>query len=142
MHKRVKIRLGKFIILSICIITGVIIILKSLNENIIFFYTPTDLKSKNIYSLLRVGGIVKPGSIATQGNSNKFTLTDGTTEIDIYYQGTLPMLFREEQGIVAQGKVKSDGSFEAQEILAKHDENYIPRELATELKNKGYWKGK
>jgi cytochrome c-type biogenesis protein CcmE len=141
MHKKTKLRLYKFSAIAICIIIGVVIILSSLKENIIFFYTPSDIKGKNTGTQARVGGIVKKGSISIIENKNTFTLTDGASEIKVHFNGTLPMLFREEQGIVAQGIVRSDGTFEANEILAKHDEKYIPRELADDLKKKGYWKG-
>ncbi|MDF2965542.1 MAG: cytochrome c maturation protein CcmE [Rickettsiaceae bacterium] len=141
MNRKTKARLYKVLFLAIIIISGIILILSALRENIIFFYTPSDLKLKAPNAKTRVGGIVKPNSIIIEGTNNIFTLTDGTDEIVVHFHGSLPMLFREGQGIVAQGSLTSNGHFEAKEVLAKHDEKYIPRELADELKKKGYWKG-
>ena len=89
---------------------------------------------------LRLGGLVKDGSVAIDGLQSVFTVTDGTTEISVRYDNALPSLFREGQGVVAEGSL-ANGQFIATNVLAKHDENYMPAEVAEKMKDTGVWKG-
>ena len=130
----------------VLLFTSVFLVLKSLEENIVYFFSPTEivdkvnLKDKKILQPIRVGGLIKKNSVLKNGRKVIFKITDGLNEINVIYEGILPDLFREGQGIVAFGKVK-ENSFNASEILAKHDENYMPKEVSDILKNNGIWKG-
>ena len=123
------------------------LVLKSLEDNIVYFYSPTDINKKilsNEFDLskkIRIGGLVKENSILKEGKKISFKIHDGIDEILVIYNGILPDLFREEQGIVALGKIENK-NFNAIEILAKHDENYMPKEVSDMLKKNGKWKGK
>ena len=123
------------------------LVLKSLEDNIVYFYSPTDINEKilsNEFDLskrIRIGGLVKENSILKEGKKISFKIHDGIDEILVIYNGILPDLFREEQGVVALGKIKNK-NFSAIEILAKHDENYMPKEVSDMLKKNGKWKGK
>ena len=123
------------------------LVLKSLEDNIVYFYSPTDINKKilsndiNLSKKIRIGGLVKENSILKEGKKISFKIHDGIDEILVTYNGILPDLFREEQGIVALGKIENK-SFSAIEILAKHDENYMPKEVSDMLKKNGKWKGK
>ena len=123
------------------------LVLKSLEDNIVYFYSPTDINEKilsNEFDLskrIRIGGLVKENSILKEGKKISFKIHDGIEEILVIYNGILPDLFREEQGIVALGKIENK-NFSAIEILAKHDENYMPKEVSDMLKKNGKWKGK
>ena len=122
---------------------AVMLVLGALRENIVFFYTPTDIttSSTKLGEVLRLGGLVKEGSVTVDGLQSVFTVTDGTADIVVRYDNALPSLFREGQGVVAEGSM-SNGTFTATNVLAKHDENYMPAEVAEKLKNTGVWKGK
>lgn len=111
-------------------------------DAIAFFKSPSELVEREWRSdqLLRVGGLVVEGSRAAAGPTHRFDVTDGASTITVSYTGVLPDLFREGQGIVAQGYWR-DGRFEATEVLAKHDENYMPKEVADALKAQGHWEG-
>ena len=117
--------------------------LNALEDNIIFFYSPTDLREKSIApgEHVRVGGLVENGSWIrpTRNTSHKFVITDGANKITAIYKGILPDLFREGQGVVLEGTLQDKEKFIATEVLAKHDENYMPREVADALKKAGYW---
>ena len=123
------------------------LVLKSLEDNIVYFYSPTDINKKilsndiNLSKKIRIGGLVKENSILKEGKNISFKIHDGIDEILVTYNGILPDLFREEQGIVALGKIENK-NFSAIEILAKHDENYMPKEVSDMLKKNGKWKGK
>ena len=123
------------------------LVLKSLEDNIVYFYSPTDINKKilsndiNLSKKIRIGGLVKENSISKEGKKISFKIHDGIDEILVTYNGILPDLFREEQGIVALGKIENK-NFSAIEILAKHDENYMPKEVSDMLKKNGKWKGK
>ena len=123
------------------------LVLKSLEDNIVYFYSPTDINEKilsneiDLSKRIRIGGLVKENSILKEGKKISFKIHDGTDEILVTYNGILPDLFREEQGVVALGKIKNK-NFNAIEILAKHDENYMPKEVSDMLKKNGKWKGK
>lgn len=122
----------QFIIITIIIISlGLWLVLKNFNQNIVFFYSPTELKEKSIANqVIRVGGFVEENSIIKLNNglTTEFSLTDGKNNLTIRFTGVLPTLFREDQGIVAQGKL-IDNIFIAKELLTKHDENYKPKEI-------------
>ena len=122
---------------------AVMLVLGALRENIVFFYTPTDIASSGTKSgqPLRLGGLVKEGSVTIDGLQSVFTVTDGTAEVTVRFDNALPSLFREGQGVVAEGSM-DNGKFIATNVLAKHDENYMPAEVAEKLKKTGVWKGK
>lgn len=123
-YKRLKI----IVLCLICGILGLWLILRNFNQNIVFFYTPSELKEQHIFkNVYRVGGLVVKDSIIKLDNglTTQFTISDNQTNLVIRFTGMLPSLFREGQGIVAKGKLDSD-IFIAQELLAKHDENYKP----------------
>ena len=118
------------------------LVLFALRDTIVFFYTPTDIEAKNVApgTRLRLGGLVKEGSVVrSEGKSVAFTVRDGNGEVRVSYTGLLPDLFREGQGIVAEGVLEAKGSFRADSVLAKHDETYMPRDLAESLKKQGLW---
>ena len=120
------------------------LVLTAFEDNIVFFYSPTDLATKNPPpdQRIRVGGIVVANSVTRKadGVTMEFRLTDIDNSINVSYRGILPDLFREGQGIVASGKLVSVGVFVADEVLAKHDENYMPAEVADALKKSGHWR--
>jgi cytochrome c-type biogenesis protein CcmE len=119
------------------------LILTAFEENIVFFYSPTQVQAGEAPAerAFRLGGLVKQGSIekSEDGVTVRFVVTDTAKDVDVRYSGILPDLFREEQGVVAEGMLGADGVFEAREVLAKHDENYMPPEVAEALKESGYW---
>ena len=120
--------------LAIAVIYGV---LKSLEENVVYFFSPTELYNKEDISFnkkIRVGGLVKEGSITNDQTSVNFIITDLNNEIIVSYKGSLPNLFSEGKGVVAEGKLKDKKYFIADKILAKHDENYMPPEVSEALK--------
>ena len=118
------------------------LILSALSQNIIYFYAPADLQAHPAAEgrRIRLGGLVEPGSV-TRGAENRidFAVTDNKADVKVRYQGVLPDLFREGQGIVAEGHM-SGGLFVADSVLAKHDERYMPREVADALKRSGQWR--
>ena len=122
---------------------AVMLVLGALRENIVFFYTPTDIATSGTKSgqPLRLGGLVKEGSVTIDGLRSVFTVTDGKVDVTVLYDNALPSLFREGQGVVAEGSM-DNGKFIATNVLAKHDENYMPAEVAEKLKSTGVWKGK
>jgi cytochrome c-type biogenesis protein CcmE len=118
------------------------LVLSAMRDSIVFFTSPTDVveKQKKPGARLRIGGLVKPGSVARGDNLLvRFAITDGKTDISVHYQGIVPDLFREGQGVVAEGKLESGGAFAADTVLAKHDERYMPREVVDALKQSGRW---
>jgi cytochrome c-type biogenesis protein CcmE len=129
-----KKRLGLIILMVAGVAVGVAFALQSLNQNIMFFFTPSEVALGKAPSdrLFRIGGMVVEGSVHRPGDglTVKFDLSDNTERVTVQYAGILPDLFREGQGIVANGKLNSSGEFVANEVLAKHDENYMPPELA------------
>ena len=121
------------------------LILMALEDNIVYFYTPNDLiekfgDTKNIQNKIRIGGLVLESSIKKEGKKTIFMITDRKKEVKVVFDGSLPDLFREGQGIVAEGIFKNSNFF-ASEVLAKHDENYMPPEVADALKKNNVWKG-
>src|SRR5262245_56515829 len=122
---------------------AVALVLTALKDSIVFFNSPTDLVEKQIKpgTRIRIGGLVKEGSVQ-RGDSLavRFDVTDGKSTVVVAYQGLLPDLFREGQGVVAEGTLDVAGTFRADNVLAKHDETYMPKEVADALKKQGHWK--
>src|SRR5438045_700998 len=119
------------------------LVLGALKDSIVFFNSPTDVAEKHVApgTRIRLGGLVKPGSIARgQELAVRFAVTDGNREIAVAFTGALPDLFREGQGVIAEGALDGAGLFKADTVLAKHDETYMPREVADALKQQGHWK--
>lgn len=118
------------------------LVLSALNDTLVYFLTPSELKAKALPEgrRVRLGGLVEKGSVVKDGNTVRFTVTDLTAEVTVTYTGILPDLFREGQGVVTEGKLDGRGVFQASEVLAKHDENYMPKEVADALKKSGHWK--
>lgn len=119
------------------------LVLFALEEQIVFFRTPTDIAKGEVLSgtTIRIGGLVEDGSVEKEAQNVRFMVTDGANSVAVTYVGILPDLFREGQGVVADGQLNAGGTFEAATILAKHDENYMPPEVAAALKEGGVWKG-
>ena len=135
--KKVKKRVSFLSLLLILLVAAVFFILKSLTSNILYFKSPTDIHlSQDIISnkKIRVGGMVKKNSIKISNQEIKFIITDFKNEIFVIYSGTVPNLFTEEKGVVAEGELKDKNFFIADRILAKHDENYMPPELKDLIK--------
>lgn len=138
-HKRLT-----FVFIAMLLLgSAAALVLTAFEENIVFFYSPTDVKEKNLADgrRIRLGGLVEEGSVKKmQGAIVTFRVTDLTTSLAVSYKGILPDLFREGQGVVTEGKLEG-GVFRAEEVLAKHDETYMPVEVADALKKSGKWKG-
>ena len=119
---------------------AVMLVLGALRDNIVFFFTPSEISQSKLTSgqSLRLGGLVKDGSVEIEGMKSVFIVTDGTVDITVKYDNALPSLFREGQGVVTEGQIEN-GVFIAQNVLAKHDENYMPAEVAEKLKEQGVW---
>jgi cytochrome c-type biogenesis protein CcmE len=122
---------------------AVALVLVALKDSIVFFNSPTDVVEKQVAPgmRIRIGGLVKEGSVQRgDGLAVRFAVTDGKSTVAVAYQGLLPDLFREGQGIVAEGALDGAGTFRADSVLAKHDETYMPKEVADALKKQGHWK--
>jgi cytochrome c-type biogenesis protein CcmE len=119
------------------------LMLFALRDNIVFFYTPSELAKKQVAAgaRLRIGGLVKEGTVVKNGQDVNFTVTDKTADLAVSYTGLLPDLFREGQGVVVDGALQPSGAFRADSVLAKHDERYMPRDVADALKKQGVWQG-
>jgi cytochrome c-type biogenesis protein CcmE len=119
------------------------LVLTAFSDNLVFFYSPSDLKTKHVpfERQLRIGGLVEEHSVTREadGKTIDFRVTDGNNTVAVSFTGGLPDLFREGQGVVAEGVLKRDGSFLASNVLAKHDEKYMPPEVADALKRSGHW---
>ena len=118
------------------------LVLVALRDQIVFFYSPSDVIARDVAigQPIRLGGLVKADSWVRDGQDNSFVVTDGATDVAAHYVGLLPDLFREGQGVVAEGSLRPDGEFTATNVLAKHDENYIPKEVVEALKASGEWR--
>jgi cytochrome c-type biogenesis protein CcmE len=119
------------------------LVLFALKDSIVFFNSPTDVVEKHLApgSRIRLGGLVKPGTLVRGDNLLvKFEVTDGNTSVPVSYVGILPDLFREGQGVVTEGALDGAGRFKADNVLAKHDETYMPKDVADALKKQGHWK--
>ena len=144
MNPKYKRLLILFLILSILGVATKLVLM-ALKENIIYFYTPNELKKKygnvkNIENKIRIGGLVLEDSVVIDKNESIFEITDKKDNIKVFFRGQLPDLFREGQGIVAEGILK-DNKLIANQVLAKHDENYMPPEVADALIKSGVWQG-
>ena len=120
------------------------LLLSALEENLVYFYSPRDLESQALPAdrRIRIGGLVEAGSVRRGASDTvAFRITDLSHAVAVRYRGALPDLFREGQGIVAEGRLAPDGAFVAEQILAKHDETYMPREVADALRKSGRWQG-
>jgi cytochrome c-type biogenesis protein CcmE len=121
---------------------AVALVLSAMRDSIVFFHSPTEVAQDHLApgTRIRIGGLVKPGSLERGDNLNiRFDVTDGKNDIPVRYQGIVPDLFREGQGVVAEGKLGPGGTFIADTVLAKHDERYMPREVVDALKKAGRW---
>ena len=137
-----KNRLFGLMLFFIPLSLGVFFLMSALKSNIVYFISPTELvNSNNINQKLRLGGLVEEDSIISKGKLVKFRITDGNKSVLVQYNGILPDLFKEKQGVIVEGEFNSL-IFNASNLLAKHDENYIPKEVANSLKQQGLWKGK
>ena len=137
-------RLAIVVVGGLVLGTAVALMLAAFEENIVFFHSPTEIADRadlRTDRRLRVGGLVKKGSLQQQGLVVIFAVTDMQNDILVTYRGILPDLFREGQGVVVEGRLQPDGRFRADEVLAKHDENYMPPEVADALKKSGRWQG-
>ena len=133
--KKVKLR-SLFLFLSlITLILTIFLVLKALEENVVYFLSPTEIKNLNEITTekIRVGGMVKDQSIKINADKINFIITDFKNEINVVYSGMVPNLFQENKGVVAEGVLKDKSFFEAEKILAKHDENYMPPEVKASL---------
>ena len=137
-----KNRLFGLMLFFIPLCLGVFFLMSALKSNIVYFISPSELvNSNNINQKLRLGGLVEENSIISKGKLVKFRITDGNKSVLVQYNGILPDLFKEKQGVIVEGEFDSL-IFNASNLLAKHDENYIPKEVANSLKQQGLWKGK
>ena len=138
MHPKRKKRLYLLVLMLAGIGIGIALALNAFNDNLMFFYSPTEVVAGEAPAsrLIRIGGLVTEGSVKRQQNglTVRFDVTDNVETVTVEYTGILPDLFREGQGIVARGRLGADGAFIAEEVLAKHDENYMPPEVADALK--------
>ena len=119
-----------------------VLVLSALKDSIVFFNSPTDVMEKGVApgSRIRLGGLVKEGTVQRGDNlAVRFEVTDGNRAIAVSYQGFLPDLFREGQGVIAEGTLEPGGGFKADSVLAKHDEKYMPKEVVDALKKQGRW---
>ena len=134
--RKVKLRFLFIAIVLITLILSVFLVLKSLEENVVYFQSPSEIKllSELDKKKIRIGGMVKKNSISITANEVKFIITDFKNEINVTYTGAVPNLFAEEKGVVAEGFLKDKNFFSATKILAKHDENYMPPEVKAALK--------
>ena len=136
--RKVKLRVLFISLAFVTIILTIFLILKSLEENVVYFQSPSEIRDATELSKnkIRVGGMVKKNSINMNTNQVNFIITDFKNEINVSYTGVLPNLFEEEKGVVAEGYLKDRNFFSATKILAKHDENYMPPEVKEALKEK------
>ena len=136
--KKVKLRFFFVLLIFIILILSVFLVLKSLEENVVYFKSPSEIKelAELDKKKIRVGGMVKGDSISVNSEEVSFIITDFKNEINVIYSGVIPNLFSEGKGVVAEGYLKDKNFFEATKILAKHDENYMPPEVKASLEEK------
>ena len=136
--RKVKLRFIFILLIFTTLILSIYLILKSLEENVIYFQSPSEIKNIAEYEnkKIRIGGMVKKDSISVNMNEINFIITDFKNEINVIYSGAVPNLFEEEKGVVAEGFLKDRNFFLASKILAKHDENYMPPEVKEALGEK------
>ena len=138
LSKKIKLKIFLFFVFLIAVSAVIFFVLKSLEENVVYFFSPTEIYNKANISFdkkIRIGGLVKPNSITKGEKSINFIITDLKKEIVVSYKGLVPNLFAEGKGVVAEGKLKDRKYFIAAKILAKHDENYMPPEVRDALEN-------
>ena len=141
LRKKVKSRMIFLILLLLSASVIIFFILKSLEENVVYFFSPTEIYDKPNISLntkIRIGGLVKENSLSKNQKSIKFIITDLKNEIIVSYDGPVPNLFSEGKGVIAEGQLKDKKYFVANKILAKHDENYMPPEVSKALEKSNY----
>ncbi|KAF0222181.1 MAG: cytochrome c-type bioproteinis protein [Rhodospirillaceae bacterium] len=133
-----------FVILGLLAVgTAAALVLSALRQDIVFFFSPTEILEAKVQTegrRIRLGGLVEQGSVVKEGAKVRFKVTDGAHALPVEFEGLLPDLFREGQGVVTEGRMGA-GVFLASEVLAKHDENYMPKEVADSLKKSGHWQG-
>jgi cytochrome c-type biogenesis protein CcmE len=136
-------RLRLYLVLASLAVLGIAatLILRALNEELVFFRSPTEVVTSrpDAGALFRLGGLVETGTVEKQGEQVTFSVTDLTSNVKVSYRGLLPDLFREGQGVIVEGAFDDSGQFVAREVLAKHDETYMPPEVAKALKESGRW---
>ncbi len=137
-QKRLAVIAGLAVVMAL----ATTLVLVALRDQIVFFYSPSDIVAREVApgTPIRLGGLVKDGSWVRDGQDNSFVVTDNVNDIAASYSGILPDLFREGQGVVAEGSLGPDGAFVATNVLAKHDENYVPKEVVEALKASGEWR--
>ena len=131
-----------FVLIALLALGGATaLVLTALGDTLVYFYTPSEMAGKQIGPdrRVRLGGLVEKDSVSKDHETTNFTVTDLTSTLKVTYTGVLPDLFREGQGVVAEGRLGKDGVFHASEVLAKHDEKYMPKEVADQLKKSGRW---
>tara|TARA_B100000767_G_scaffold245457_1_gene244381 strand:- start:223 stop:642 length:420 start_codon:yes stop_codon:yes gene_type:complete len=136
--RKVKLRFFLIIVTLLSLVLSVFLVLKSLEENVVYFKSPSDIQMTGEIesNKIRIGGMVKKNSIQIKSNEINFIITDFKNEINVTYSGAVPNLFSEGKGVVAEGYLKDKSFFEASKILAKHDENYMPPEVKAALEEK------
>ena len=136
-QKRLAVIAGLGVVFAI----AVGLVLLALRDQIVFFYSPSEVKERVVAAgiPIRLGGLVKEGSWSRSGEVNDFVVTDGETEMAVRFVGIVPDLFKDGQGVVAEGSLTPAGTFTATNVLAKHDENYMPKEVVESLKQRGEW---
>ncbi len=130
--------------IGLVLAAALVLVLFALSNQIRFFYFPEDIHTGAVTDAsgaFRLGGLVKNNSVKKAGTKVAFVITDGEFDVPVTFVGIVPDLFREGQGVVAEGRLSGDGEFIADNVLAKHDENYMPKEVADALKDKGEWRG-
>ena len=140
--KRKTQRLYFILLGGLAVAMGIALVLTAFEDSIVFFYSPSELSQQSFApgQLIRIGGLVEDGSVVKDGDTVSFTVTDTAETLSVMYRGILPDLFREGQGIVAEGVLTAGGVFQATDVLAKHDEAYMPPEVASALKAAGEWR--
>jgi len=136
-QKRLAIIAGFAVVIAL----ATTLVLVALRDQIVFFYSPSEVKERAVAAgtPIRLGGLVKLGSWTRTGETNDFIVTDGESEMAVQFVGILPDLFKDGQGVVAEGSITPAGTFAATNVLAKHDENYMPKEVVQSLRDRGEW---
>jgi cytochrome c-type biogenesis protein CcmE len=133
-----------YLVVALVAVLGIAtaLVLTAFQDSLVYFYSPSDIAAKHpgVDRRFRLGGLVKPGSVEKDGGTTAFVVTDLKNEVPVRFTGLLPDLFREGQGVVTQGRFDARGQFIAQDVLAKHDEKYMPPEVADALKKSGEWR--
>lgn len=135
-------RMALFAVIAVALAGAAALILNAFRDTLVFFRTPSEIAERGEApgARLRLGGLVKQGSVVHDGATVRFVVTDMKKDLPVTFTGLLPDLFREGQGVVAEGAVGQDGVFKADNVLAKHDENYMPKDVADRLKAQGEWR--